>query len=118
MTAAPDRPTRSSSRIRAPQVAPVVHQGVRFEALGAASVQGLPPGLYVAATEVASGKRLWTAKLLETVYDPRRETDVQNVFMRSLTLDPAGTALVAEDERGRRWRVELATGAVSAVAKQ
>lgn len=111
-TSEDDRPTRSSSRIRAPELAPVIHAGVRYEQLKAASSEGLPPGGYVVATEMASGKRLWTAKVYETVVDPNRETDVQMVHLRSLTLSPGGDYLLLEDEKSRRYRIGLQDGAV------
>lgn len=113
MTTPADRPPRSSSRIRAPQVAPLERSGVRYEPVSAASSEGLAPGIYVKATETATGKRLWTACLHTTVYDPNREKDVQNVFLRALAFDSGVSTLTAEDERGRRWRIELASGAVT-----
>lgn len=115
MTATPDdKPTRSSSRVRAPQVAPVVHGGVRYESLRAPSAEGLPAGVYVSATEVAGGKRLWTAQVWPISIDPRREADVQMVFVRQLALAPSGDRLLVEDERGRKATIELRTGAVHA----
>ncbi len=111
-TSEDDRTTRSSSRIRAPEVAPVIHAGVRYEQLKAASSEGRPPGGFVVATEMASGKRLWTAKMYETIVDPKRETDVQIVYLRSLTLSPGGDFLLVEDEKSRRYRIGLQDGAV------
>lgn len=111
-TADDDRPTRSSSRIRAPEVAAVVHAGVRYEQLKAPSSEGLPPGGYVIATDVASGKRVWTAKVYETAIDPNRETDVQIVFFRSLALSTTGDSLLVEDEKGRKYSVSVRDGAV------
>lgn len=107
-TSAGGPPSRSSSRIRAPEVAPVVHGGIRYEPLKAPSSEGLSPGIYLVATELGSGKRLWTTRLWETPIDPNRERDVQNVFLRSLKLDAAAGILDAEDERGRTARVSLA----------
>lgn len=111
-TPANDRPSRSSSRMRAPEVASVEHNGVRYTQLQAPSSEGLPPGGYVVATAIASGKRLWIARLYETAIDPRRETDVQIVFLRSMTLAPAGDALLITDEKNRNYAVQLSDGAV------
>lgn len=116
MTDASDgRPIRSSSRIRAPEVAPVVHQGIRYEQIKAPSSKGLPPGGYVSATEVATGKRVWLAKVYDTALDSNRETDVQIVFFKSLVLNQGGDALLIEDEKQRKYRVSLADGAVQSV---
>ena len=111
-TPSQEPPSRSSSRVRAPTVAAVEYGGVRFEPLGAPSGEGLPPGVYVKASEIASGKRLWTARVWETVYDDRREADVQNVFLRRMTLDSQALELVVEDERGRKSRITIADGKV------
>lgn len=108
-----DRPTRSSSRVRAPEVAPVLHGGIRYEQLKAPSAEGLAPGGYLVATEVSGGKRLWTAKLYDIPIDPNREADVQIVFFRSLAL--VGKTLVVEDEKSRRYEVSLEDGAVRKV---
>jgi len=56
----------------------------------APSSEGLPPAGYVIATDIASGKRMWTAKVYETTIDPNREMDVQLVFFRSLALGANG----------------------------
>lgn len=108
-----DRPTRSSSRIRAPVVPAVVRDGVRYEQLMAPSSEGLPSGGYLVATEVASGQRRWIARVYETPIDPHREADVQRVFFRSLKLNQDGTALQVEDERSRRFSVSTADGKVT-----
>ncbi len=114
MTTPPDGPpTRSSSRIRAPEVAPVVHDGIRYEQLKAPSSEGLAPGGYVTATAVASGERLWLATLYETTLDPNKETDVQIVFLRSLRLSSDGLSLLAEDEKGRKYEISTRSGDVT-----
>lgn len=105
-------PSRSSSRVRAPDVAPVVHAGVRYEPLRAASSEGLTPGVYVTATQVADQKRLWTTRVWAIEYDPRREADVQNVFVKSLTLDAAAGVLHVVDEKGRQAQIAIGTGSL------
>jgi hypothetical protein len=105
-------PSRSSSRGRAPVVPPVEHEGVRYEPLQAASSEGLAPGVYIKATDVKSGQRLWTTRLWETSFDANREADVQNVFVRSLKLDASAGLVRVEDEKGRAALVELKDGKV------
>lgn len=108
--ASDDRPTRSSSRIRAPEIVPITHQGIRYEQLKSPSAEGLSPGGYVTATDMATGKRLWLAKVYETTIDPNRETDVQIVFFKSLALNREGDAVLIEDEKSRKYVVGLKDG--------
>lgn len=107
-----DRPTRSSSRMRAPEVPAIEHGGVRYEQLRAPSAEGLPPGGYVTATEIASGKRLWITRVYETAVNPNREVDVQMVFFRSMALSDAGDQLEISDEKSRTYLIELKDGTV------
>lgn len=104
------RPTVSASRGRAPLVPPVVHKGVRYEQLRSASGEGLPPGGYVVATDVESGKRLWVSRVYESTVNPNIEADVQNTFFKSMRLDAKDAVLVIEDEKGRTYRVGVADG--------
>lgn len=108
-------PELTTSRMRAPHVPPIEHAGVRYAQLQAPSSEGLPPGGYVVATEIASGKRLWIAQVFETRIDPNREADLQRVFFRSMVLSRSLDALEIEDEHGARYRIVLADGAVWAV---
>lgn len=105
-------PSLSASRGPPPKVAPVVHAGVRYAQLIGALVEGLAPGGYVVATEVESGKQLWISRLYETRIDPNLETDVQVIFFKSMRLDAEHGVLAVEDERGRKYRVDLADGEV------
>lgn len=111
MTQSPNGPpSRSSSRGRAPAVSPIEHAGVRYEPLPAASSAGLPAGIYVIASDVKSGQRLWVTQVWQTVIDPNREVDVQNVFIRTLTLDENAGLLRIEDEKGRTAQVDIQDG--------
>lgn len=89
-------------------MSPVVHGGVRYEQLKNLSAEGLPPGGYVGATDVRSGKRLWVKRLYASPVDTRIETDVQWTFFRNMSIDAVRGLLVVEDERGRIHRVGLA----------
>jgi len=105
-------PIVSSSRGRPPAVSPVVHDGVRYEQVKNLTAEGLPPGGYVMATQVSSGKRLWISRVYESKVDPNIEADVQWTFFKAMSLDAAQGVLVIEDEKGRTYRVDLADGRV------
>lgn len=94
-------------------VDPVVLGAIRYEVPHfAIEVGGKQNGGYVTATDVASGERLWTARIYETVYDPKRERDVQDVFITALD-DAGGGRLDIEDEEGRRYVLDTATRQVT-----
>lgn len=88
-------------------VAPVTIGSIRYEAPHfAGDVGGTQNGGYVTAHDVASGERLWSLRVYQTVYDPAREQDVQDVFITRLT-DLGGGILQVADEDGRSYRVDL-----------
>lgn len=94
-------PRRSASRIPPVAVAPVVKDGVRYEAPRDA------PGVLV-AVDAKTSKERWRLRVADRFVDPRREADVQLVFLTSLALSPGGDALLLDDELGRRHAVDLA----------
>ncbi len=111
MPSTSDGPSRSSSRTRPPEVEPISHRGVRYEQLRGAAAQGYEPHHgYLVATDEASGQRLWVSKVYAVEIDPNRETDVQVVFFRHMELDPDNQRLLIENERGRRFSVDLRDG--------
>jgi hypothetical protein len=90
-------------------VAPVTIGGTLYQAPHfAGEVGGTQNGGYVTATDIASGERLWSLRVYETVYDDQREQDVQDVFITRLTA-LAGGALQVQDEAERAYTVDLAT---------
>ena len=105
-----ERPPRSSSRMRSPEVPAIERAGIRYEQLRAPSSEGLAPGGYVTATEISSGKRLWLTRLYEIQLDPHRETDVQIVFLRSMTVSESGDSLQIVDEKGRAYILGMRDG--------
>lgn len=96
-------------------VAPVMLGTIRFEAPvdGKARGQGQNGG-FVVAHDAATGAELWSARLYTTVYAGNMEADKQDVFIVEMKASPDGRALLVTDERGWRWRVDLASHAVLA----
>ena len=100
-----------SAKRRAPTARPVVHQGVRCEQLSRPAEQGFSQsGGVLAATDVASGKQLWVTQLFKTEFDPKEETDAQEVYVSQLVFDAMAGVLLATDERQRRWRINPVVG--------
>jgi len=106
-----------SAKRRAPApVKPVVVSGVRYEQMRRAKDHGFTQsGGIIAAVEQKTDKVLWTVQLYKTDYDAAEEQDVQEVYVKELTLDKSGRALLATDERKRVWSVDLATQAVTRI---
>ncbi len=91
-------------------VDPVVIGDVRYEAppWGKASGQGQNGGVVV-AHDAATGAELWSAKVYTIAYKPDLEADKQDVFIIDMKPSPDGKALLLADDRGRRWRLDLAS---------
>jgi outer membrane protein assembly factor BamB len=79
-------------------VAPVLADGIRYSA---------PPEAmgFVVAAAADSGKELWRMRIYEVRVDPNLESDVQDVFITSLTLKDG--ALIITNERGEKYALDL-----------
>ena len=93
-------------------VDPVVIGSVRFEAppWGKAQGRGQNGGIVV-AHDAATGAELWTGKVYAIACKADLEADKQDVFIIDMKASADGKALLVADDRGRRWRVDLATHA-------
>ena len=98
----------SEKRVAPKPVAPVSHDGVRYEAVPWGESRGT-----VAAFDAAGGKQLWTVEIYPGHYDPSLERDVQDVFVTKLVLGADGASLEIENERGECFRLDLRTRVVS-----
>lgn len=101
-------------RVGPPDVQPLTREGVRYEAIHWGRERGLGQnGGFIAAFDVASGKELWMARVYAIEYIDKLETDVQDIFIR--TIEPAanGGGLQVTDERGRRFLFDIANRTAS-----
>lgn len=97
-------------RAEVPQAEPVVAAGVRYEAPPWTRALGLPQnGGYVFAFDVASGAELWRVKLYGLQGPADLEQDKREVFIVEMRVDAHARRLVALDERGRNWVLDLKT---------
>jgi len=93
-------------------VDPVVHEGVRYEALQWGKARNLGQnGGYVSAHDATFGKELWLQKVYDVTYDGDMEDDKRDVFITSLAI--SGNCLIVEDERGEHYSLDLKTRKVS-----
>lgn len=103
-----------ASRGMPPKVAPVTHNGVRYEQVMNGLRQGLPHRTgYLNAIDVASGKSLWTLQVYQTKPDSAFEADVQDVYFTSMALQADANALCVMTEDKQCWIVQLADRSVT-----
>lgn len=102
----PDLPI--ASRPPAPDVPPVEHNGVRYSQVMDGRALGLEQSTgYLRATHIATGEDQWVLRVYELVSDPGLEQDVQEIYFRSMVLEPESNALLIEREFGGTFRVDL-----------
>lgn len=98
--------TKSGSRIPAPVVSPIIHDGVRYEQVPNGLLAGFEQmGGYLVAIDESKGSTLWTLKVYDNQRKPEKEGDVQDVFFKSMALQADGSLLI-ENERGKKFRVD------------
>jgi outer membrane protein assembly factor BamB len=104
--------TVAATKKRAPPepVTPVVIGKIRFEAPINGKVRGLGQnGGLVVAIDTTTGNELWFVLVYSISYASNLEADKQDLFITDMAASADGRALIVNDERGRRWRVDLAT---------
>jgi hypothetical protein len=64
--------------------------------------------MYVVCRSTQTGELIWKTMLYEKHINPALESDVQEIFLKKLSLH--GNELAAEDEKKSVYRIDLATG--------
>ena len=64
--------------------------------------------VFLIAQQLKDNKIVWKTLLYSVNYNQSLETDVQDIFLKSLTVE--GQTIKAIDERERQYRVDLKTG--------
>ena len=96
-----------------PRAKPVIHDGVRYEAiLWAEPTYGSDPlpdtsSAFVVAMDAGTGAELWRTKLYDIRYDPDMERDKQEVYVERLSLSLTRSKLIAVDEKKRKYAIDL-----------
>lgn len=97
-----------------PDVSPIDLGGVRYEAIHDGRSRGLEQdGGYIAATDPETRRVLWTLRVYSNARDPRREGDVQDVFITAVSPGASDGTLEVRNEDGDRFVVDLETRAVA-----
>ncbi len=96
-----------AKRIAPPVVNAITQNGITYSACHSSD----PATVFVAsvvATVAKSKKQLWKTELYQIKYDTTLERDVQEVFIKSLSVK--GKKLIAVDESGKQYSVDAKTG--------
>jgi len=93
---------QSGSRPPAPVVAPIEHEGIRYE-------QGDGNGGYLVARDAETGERLWRLRVYEVSDHGAAGISGTGRYFRSMTLVAEETAIEIENETGAWYRVDLST---------
>lgn len=96
-------PDANAKRVAPKGVMPVVTSAAVYSAPHFLFEKGKAPirGGIVEAREPGSEKILWRVQVYQTKYDDQLETDVQDVFIKSLSFDALHEILVISDEASR-----------------
>jgi len=93
---------KAMGKRRAPkEVAPVTYQGVTY------TTSLDPPGGDLVASDAQTGKKLWDLQVYPVVIDPKKETDVQDVYITSLKIERGNLRVV--NEHYETYEVDLKT---------
>jgi outer membrane protein assembly factor BamB len=100
---------QSVSRPPAPVVAPVEHNGIRYEQDQINPARGDRNGGYLIAVDAETGERLWRVQVYQVPDQSAEGISGMGRYFRSLQLVENGIALEIENEAGGRYRVDLTT---------
>ena len=103
-----------AKRIAPAKVAPVVTEEAVYSVPHFSNGQPHNGGV-IAAHDPKTKKLLWRAVVYEVVYEKPLETDVQDIFITTLSLDKEHGLLIMSDESGRLFVLELATKKVTQI---
>lgn len=108
--------TLMPKRVGPKDVPAVTIKDLRFEVIHWGKDRGFAQnGGYIAAFDKTSGEELWTLKIYDIVYDPELESDVQDLFIKSMKKSWFGNDLKITDERGRQYIVNTDARTVASV---
>ena len=72
-------------------------------------------GGVIEAHDPETKKLMWRVRVYRTEYDPSLESDVQDVFIKTLSYDKTHHFLIMSDEKGRAYVLNLANRKVTRI---
>lgn len=99
----------SDDRLPAPDVPPVVRDGVRYAQAEDGRDVGLDQvGGVLVASDADNGKQLWALAVYGNRIDPKQEADAQWIFFTSMDFDSDGHLRIV-NEAGKTFLVDVKT---------
>jgi hypothetical protein len=99
----------AASRPPAPEIAPIEHDGIRYEQDRIDPSRGDRNGGYLAAFDARTGERLWRVQVYEVPDQDAEAPTGMGRYFRSMHLVGNGDAIEIENEAGALYRVDLDT---------
>ncbi|HEY0801971.1 MAG TPA: hypothetical protein VGD54_14105 [Steroidobacteraceae bacterium] len=104
-----------AKRVGPPKVEPVTMGSARYEVIHWGRKRGLGQnGGYIAAVNTNSGAESWILKVYDIKYEEKLETDVQDIFIKTMAKSKTKNTLEITDEKGRKFKVDVETRKVLA----
>ncbi len=106
----------NARRLAPKEVAPVVFAGVRYDVL----LEGAYPGTKqhggrLAAVDEKSGARLWEVLVYRVDFAGKFESDVEDVYIKSMELAPDNTKLLIRNGKHQNFELDLHSREVRAL---
>lgn len=110
----PNSPIPSSaSRPSAPVVAPIEHNGIRYEQAG--HEQGEAPGGFLLAKDISSNTVLWRVRIYSVQDYSAQGLPTMGRFFREMKMSPDFASVEIIDEFGGHYRLNLLTKLVEKI---
>lgn len=98
----------AQERVETPEPNAVSLNGKRYQAVHWGKARGLQQnGGYIAVIDERSGREIALIKIYSIEYDADLEEDVQDIFIKKLSLDTTKPTLWVENERGNVYALDL-----------
>jgi hypothetical protein len=108
-------PNVMAKRLAPEAVPPIATDKAVFSAPHFPEGDHMQSGGVVEARDPKTKKLLWQIQIYKTEYDQALEKDVQDVFIKSLTLDEIHNLLIMADEKSRVFVLNLTTKKVTRI---
>ena len=104
-----------AKRLAPEEVPPIATETAVFSVPHFPEGDRIQNGGVIEARDPKTKKLLWRIRVYQTDYDEALEKDVQDVFIKSMTLDKVHNLLILSDEESRLFVLNLTTKKVTRI---